>query len=142
MGTTYRITDLPPELAGRITVHPETGCWIWEHKSGPNPDRYGYVLWDGRYEGIHRAVYRILVGPIPDDRPTLDHVYTWGCRYRACCWPEHLEPVTKAENSSRGCFANRGKGVAKTVLKRVAAGTASGNDLTLAAWHEVEQRAS
>lgn len=136
----YEIADLPPELAARITVHPVTGCWIWEHKSGPAPDKYGSVQWGGSCEAIHRKVYKLLVGPIPEAHD-LDHVYAWGCRYKACCWPGHLEPVTRGENSARSQRANVHKGVAKTVRLRVAAGCPTGNDVALAAWHELEASA-
>ena len=41
------------------------------------------------------------MGPIPKPL-TIDHL----CRNRACVNPDHLEPVTHAENVSRG-FINR-----------------------------------
>jgi hypothetical protein len=127
----YRIEDLPADLRYRIVVSPATGCWEWQHKSGPDPGRYGYVLRDGCYEGVHRVVYKLLAGPIPEDRPHIDHVYTAGCRSKACCWPAHLEPVTKTENIRRGLMANPVKGVAASVRKRIAAGTATEQDLLL-----------
>lgn len=136
----YAIADLPPQLAARITVHPVTGCWIWGHKSGPDPHRHGIVQWDGRLEGTHRVVYKLLVEPIPPGLE-LDHVYAWGCRFQACCWPAHLEPVTRSENAARGQRANMVRGVAQAVLQRVASGCPEENDLTLAAWHAIEATA-
>jgi len=44
----------------------------------------------------HRFAYELLVGPIPEGMD-LDHV----CGVRLCVWPEHLEPVTHAENLRR-----------------------------------------
>jgi hypothetical protein len=41
-------------------------------------------------------VYELHVGPIPEGLD-LDHL----CRVRACCNPDHLEPVTRSENLRR-----------------------------------------
>jgi hypothetical protein len=92
----YLMSDLPGSIASRITMHPVSGCWV----IGGNLDRDGYARIRG--EGAHRVVYRILVGPIPDDRPQLDHVRKRGCISRACCWPVHLEPVTARIDTLRG----------------------------------------
>lgn len=67
------------------------GCWLW---TGPldaqSYGRHGAPL-------AHRVVYELLVGPIPKGL-TLDHL----CRVRSCVNPDHLEPVTHAENVRRG----------------------------------------
>ena len=47
----------------------------------------------------HRAIYEEMVGPIPDGL-VLDHL----CSVRNCVNPEHLEPVTQAENARRGAL--------------------------------------
>ena len=52
--------------------------------------------------GAHRYAYESLVGPIPDGLH-LDHL----CRVPACVNPDHLEPVTPAENTRRGVVARR-----------------------------------
>lgn len=70
----------------------ESGCWIWQG----DLVRYGRVLWRGRKWQAHRAMYSLLVGPIPGGL-TLDHL----CRVPACVNPEHLEPVTQQENNRR-----------------------------------------
>lgn len=44
----------------------------------------------------HRFVYELLVGPIPAGL-TIDHL----CRVTSCVRPDHLEPVTNAENVRR-----------------------------------------
>jgi len=55
----------------------------------------------GRNEPAHRAVYRTMVGPIPDGLH-IDHL----CRNRRCVNPSHLEPVTQKVNSERGFFGS------------------------------------
>lgn len=75
---------------------PELGpCWLWEGRL----DAGGYGTADirSRRVRVHRLVYEILVGPIQDGLE-LDHL----CRVRACCNPDHLEPVTHLENGLRG----------------------------------------
>ena len=96
--TAYRIEDLPQRMAQRIAVNPETGCWEWQ--GARNRYGYGQVRQGRKIRSVHRVVYELLARPIPDGLH-LDHVHTWGCRSRACCWPAHLEPVTNAENRRR-----------------------------------------
>lgn len=73
----------------------ESGCWIWQGELS----NYGYGrMWFKRKRvQMHRWMYEMLVGPIPEGLQ-IDHL----CRVRACCNPEHLEPVTLQENRRRG----------------------------------------
>lgn len=70
-------------------------CWEWT--AGLNARGYG-VFGVGRRQNsyAHRWAYMHLVGPIPDGL-TLDHL----CRNTRCVNPDHLEPVTRAENNRR-----------------------------------------
>lgn len=72
------------------------GCW----QVKPGPNGYGVLGVEGRTLYAHRYVYERLVGPIPAGL-VIDHL----CRNRACCNPEHLEPVTQRENCLRGARA-------------------------------------
>ncbi len=73
-------------------------CWTWQ---GFKPER-GYPVFvyktegECRSKGAHRAVYELLVGPIPEGL-VLDHT----CRNVTCVNPAHLEPVTQRENLHR-----------------------------------------
>lgn len=66
-------------------LDPVFGCWIW----------LGAV--NGKGYGPHWAVYTAATGVKPRPGLVLDHV----CRRRRCCRPEHLEPVSQAENQRR-----------------------------------------
>lgn len=97
-----------PRLAGKsvleILAHyldAEGDCWLWR---GPVTSHgYGWLNLGGRGHIAHRWVWEHLVGPIPDGLQ-IDHL----CRVRHCVKPDHLEPVTTAENVRRG-FGTSGK---------------------------------
>jgi hypothetical protein len=73
-------------------------CWEWT--GGINERGYGrftrLTRSADRYVYAHRWAWEYLVGPIPEGL-TLDHL----CRNTICVNPDHLEPVTAAENTRR-----------------------------------------
>jgi len=112
----------------RVEISP-TGCWLWR---GPFDGRgYGRVKSHGRTVIAHRFVYELLAGAIPDAMP-LDHIChssdltcpgDTGCAHRRCVNPEHLEPVTAAENNRRMMRNLAARG---TFFKPINHGTSAG----------------
>lgn len=78
-------------------VRPTGFCWEWTGQL----DAHGYGTVktpDARTQSkAHRVSYELMVGPIPEGL-VIDHL----CRNTVCVNPDHLEPVTTAENTRRG----------------------------------------
>jgi hypothetical protein len=96
-----RIAAGKQRILARIIQHAE-GCWEWPGGTVMN----GYGALNVRLGGkddpkvmllVHRVAYEHYVGPIPEGLE-IDHL----CRNNNCCRPDHLEPVTHAENMLRG----------------------------------------
>lgn len=75
-----------------------TACWIWQ--GGSTPLGYGRLSFDGCLYPAHRWFYEDAGHTIPTGL-LLDHL----CRVPACVNPDHLEPVSGAENVQRGAAA-------------------------------------
>jgi len=79
---------------------PRGGCWLWT--GATNPKGYSQLGVGSTKDGSsgfvrgHRLSYEMLVAPIPEGLE-IDHL----CNVRECVNPEHLEPVTHAENMRR-----------------------------------------
>lgn len=94
-----------------------TPCWVWQGKLGNHG--YGKVDVDERLLFAYNVVYEQERGPIPE-RLELDHL----CRVASCVNPEHLEPVTHAENVRRGRAAKLDWDKVREIRRRAAAGEA------------------
>ena len=92
---------IPVRIADRIDVG---DCWEWT--GGLATNGYGRIRFDGRVQAVHRIVYELLVGVIPEGLD-LDHL----CRNRKCVNPDHLEPVTRSENLRRGYLGGNTRGM-------------------------------
>jgi hypothetical protein len=83
----------------KVDRHGPEACWLWLGQL--NQWGYGHfcrTIAPGVHRTVkaHRFAYTLLVGPIPAGL-TLDHL----CGRRHCVRPDHLEPVTNAENLRR-----------------------------------------
>ncbi|WP_282703225.1 hypothetical protein [Streptomyces sp. CC219B] len=116
---TLVVTPAALRLLEKATPGPG-GCAIWTgsiHKSG-----YGIAYVDSRHQFAHRALYRLLMGPIARGIH-IDHACHnqdsscpggTTCLHRRCINPHHLEAVTAAENARRSPHTLVGRNLRKT----------------------------
>lgn len=64
-------------------------CWLWMGYC--DPGGYGRLTQDGVSRLVHRAVYESIFGSTASE---IDHA----CRVPRCVNPDHLRPVTSAQN--------------------------------------------
>ena len=75
-------------------LDPNTGCFVWMgHRDQKG---YGKVFHAGSAKLVHRLSFEVARGSIPEGLD-IDHV----CAFKSCLNPDHLEPVTAAENNRR-----------------------------------------
>jgi hypothetical protein len=82
----YERTSALERALSRVVVT-STNCL--EFRGGLDAYGYGRISHEGQHRKLHRAMYEVFVGPIPEGCE-LDHL----CLNRACCNPAHLEVVT------------------------------------------------
>lgn len=99
-------TPLVDRLLAKRTIT-DSGCWEWGGQR--QPTGYGSIYVEGQQLRTHRVSYDLFVGPIPENLH-IDHL----CRNTSCFNPQHLEPVTHAENMRRLRREQCGKGHAMT----------------------------
>ena len=108
------------EVVQQVSTRFDDECWIW---SGSLRGKgYGALRRKGKVVNASTAAYELRYGPTPTGK-VLDHL----CETKACWNPDHLEPVTNAENVSRGL--NAGGSKTKTHCKR-------GHSYDNAYWYE------
>lgn len=85
---------LRDRLFSRLIIDP-SGCLLWT--GCRDRDGYGRIKTGGRSVLVHRMMWQLLEGPIPDGQEP-DHT----CRVRHCASILHLELVTHRVNMLRG----------------------------------------
>ena len=78
----------------QVEVMPH-GCWKWQRAT--TNGGYGHFSLNGKDVRAHRYAFEQSVGEIPQGHE-LDHL----CRNPKCVNPQHLEVVTRSENTKRG----------------------------------------
>jgi hypothetical protein len=94
------LNTLLARFRDKVVVVEETGCWEWQagRRSG-----YGRIRVDGKLHTAHRWAWEQMNGPVPTNRPHMDHFrYPGGCIGRGCVNPRHVRPTTARENTLRG----------------------------------------
>jgi hypothetical protein len=77
-------------------------CWLWTASCVKG---YGQLHVDGKSKRVHRLMYELVVGPIPEG---LDILHS--CDVRNCCNPAHLRPGTDLENAADKMRRGRWRG--------------------------------
>jgi hypothetical protein len=101
------------------TIHPVTGCWIFNGCLGRGG--YGKITVQGsrRTVSAHIYFYEKKYGPVPVDLE-LDHII---CSVRRCCNPDHVLAVSRKQNARRRPNCILSMEIAETIRKESAAGT-------------------
>lgn len=102
-------------ILDHLEIDPRQGCWWYQGRL--DSKKYGRASTGSRTAGtrrevaVHRFMYELYIGPIPLDRPQVDHMChnddpdcpgALDCMHRRCCNPDHLVPATNQENNQRG----------------------------------------
>lgn len=88
------LDGIPDRITRRLTER-NNGCWSWAGAHDSNG--YACVWWNGQQRSLHKVLYELLRGPVPDGK-VLDHIV---CDDKSCPNPWHVEPETNVANMLR-----------------------------------------
>lgn len=91
------MATIEERILSKVWLNPDNDCWEWQGaKAGRG---YGVIHLSNprRNEYVHRVMYELYVGIIPDGLP-LDHFI---CDNKICCNPFHVRPASHRENNLR-----------------------------------------
>ena len=81
------------KIYAKIDIDEDSMCW--RYTGGNNGKNYGRIYARGKLHGVHRLIYEIFHGSIPEDKE-VHHV----CSVRSCCNPAHLRLISHRENTA------------------------------------------
>ena len=91
----WRHMPLRERLLSRLLIDPDSDCVVWSGSHNPKTG-YGQIQDQGKNKLVHRVMYEMFAGPVPDGLE-LDHL----CRNKLCANVSHLEAVTHQVNTQR-----------------------------------------
>lgn len=109
LSTKRILGDIEARFWSKVDQRGVDDCWPW--LAEPDTNGYGVFGVGQKVVKAHVWAYERFVGPVPADRPYLDHACHGRdltctgniCPHRLCVnYLRHLEPVTNRENCLRG----------------------------------------
>jgi len=88
MSATHK--NILDHILGRTKIN-EEDCWIWQ--GGMSARRYGQLGWRNKLWRVHRLMWVLFYGAIPEGLFVCHH-----CDVPLCCNPEHLFLGTSKDN--------------------------------------------